>query len=1806
MAVGSIIFSGDALAGGPTGGVVVGGSGSITQSGNQTVINQASNQLALNWNTFNLTANESVIFNQPSRFAVALNRILDQNPSQIFGRINSNGQIFLINTHGIIFGATAQLNVGGLMASTLDLTPTNFLAGNYTLNAVGGGAGIVNYGLLQAASGGSISLIGGSVVNNGVILANYGSINLDGADQAVLDFDGNGLINIQLTGELKQRLEADQAAVSNNGTLSATSGTVVLQASAAKNLFTDLVNNTGVINASGINTDGGVVRLIASGGNTVDSGTINVTGSHGGSVQLLSDQNVGVLGGSIDASGTYGGGSIRVGGGWQGGEGLQTAAATYVGPDAMLKADATQWGNGGSVVVWGNDVNNFYGNISARGGAISGNGGRVETSSHYGLDAQGQVDASAPHGYAGTWLLDPYDVTISNAADSNVNVSGSIYTASGNTSNIKASELSSALTGGTNVFVFTNNAANGAQNGDITLNSAITASGAGSLYLEAAGSIFLNNNITGASTANPLNVYLWANYGGAAAGTTYSSNATCASSTACAVVIGNTGNATINTRGGNVDIETTGAVQIGNLTHTGAINTGGGTLSIGNLVAAASIAEGSAGVLTVGGTSSFNAGANAITLTNASNAFTGAVSLTGGNVGLTNNRATVLGASTVTGTLAVNSTGALTETGALTVTGAATFTQNSTTAGTTQDINLGTQANDFKSGVSFAAGAGAAINNLSLENTDATPGTLTLPASVAGNLTLNYTNAALTIPVVGVGGALNVSAGGGITIDGNVSTGGGQTYNNAVTLGADATLASTGNGAIDFVSTVNGAYNLAVNTGGLTTFGGAVGGTTALASLTTDAAGSTMLDGNVSTTGAQTYNDAVTLGGDATLASSGGGAIDSGSTVDGAHNLIVNTSGVTTFGGAVGGTTKLTSLNIQNAAGSTTLGGNVSTTGAQTYGNALTLGGDATLASSGNGAIDFVSTVDGAHNLIVNTGGLTTFGGVVGGTAALASLTTDAAGTTRLDGNVSTTGTQTYNDAVTLGGNDTLTGTTVSLAGVTGGGNSLTVTGNAVLGGALSGVNALAISGTTAINTASVSTSGGQTYSGAVTLGADTTLTSTGSGAIDLASTVDGAHKLSISTGGAATLGGAVGGTTALTSLTTNSGTFSANALTINGPLSVTTTAGGITQGGAFTVAGTSSFNAGANAITLTNASNAFTGAVSLTGGNVGLTNNRATVLGASTVTGTLAVNSTGALTETGALTVTGAATFTQNSTTAGTTQDINLGTQANDFKSGVSFAAGAGAAINNLSLENTDATPGTLTLPASVAGNLTLNYTNAALTIPVVGVGGALNVSAGGGITIDGNVSTGGGQTYNNAVTLGADATLASTGNGAIDFVSTVNGAYNLAVNTGGLTTFGGAVGGTTALASLTTDAAGSTMLDGNVSTTGAQTYNDAVTLGGDATLASSGGGAIDSGSTVDGAHNLIVNTSGVTTFGGAVGGTTKLTSLNIQNAAGSTTLGGNVSPTGAQTYGNALTLGGDATLASSGNGAIDFVSTVDGAHNLIVNTGGLTTFGGVVGGTAALASLTTDAAGTTRLDGNVSTTGTQTYNDAVTLGGNDTLTGTTVSLAGVTGGGNSLTVTGNAVLGGALSGVNALAISGTTAINTASVSTSGGQTYSGAVTLGADTTLTSTGSGAIDLASTVDGAHKLSISTGGAATLGGAVGGTTALTSLTTNSGTFSANALTINGPLSVTTTAGGITQGGAFTVAGTSSFNAGANAITLTNASNAFTGAVSLTGGTTQITDAGALTLGTLSTGALTAISTGALNLGSGSIGGNLQAT
>src|SRR5690348_1737775 len=157
---------------GPSGGVVVEGQGTIsTPNAGATVIDQASQRLNLNWDSFNVGANESVRFNQPSSSAVAVNHILDQSASQIFGRIDANGKVVLVNPNGLLIGRTAQLNVGAFVASSLDAIDFDAARGGYRFSTARSEPGaVINEGTINAAAGGSVTLLGGRVTNTGSIV----------------------------------------------------------------------------------------------------------------------------------------------------------------------------------------------------------------------------------------------------------------------------------------------------------------------------------------------------------------------------------------------------------------------------------------------------------------------------------------------------------------------------------------------------------------------------------------------------------------------------------------------------------------------------------------------------------------------------------------------------------------------------------------------------------------------------------------------------------------------------------------------------------------------------------------------------------------------------------------------------------------------------------------------------------------------------------------------------------------------------------------------------------------------------------------------------------------------------------------------------------------------------------------------------------------------------------------------------------------------------------------------------------------------------------------------------------------------------------------------------------------------------------------------------------------------------------------------------------------------------------------------------------------------------------------------------
>jgi len=606
----------------PAGGQIVGGSGGIEQSGSQTVIQQNSQNLAINWQSFNLSATDSVQFLQPSSSATALNRILDQNPTLIQGLITANGKVFLINASGIIFGKTAVVNVGSLVATSLDMSVDDFMAGRYDLSAVTGSDGIVvNRGLIEAASGGSVSLVGQSVVNEGIIVADLGQVNLGAGSKATLDFDGDGLIRFEITDELLENVTGGEDAVRNSGVIQANGGQVLLTASAARDVFTNVVNNEGVIRANRIENQGGVVRLVGTGGNTIHSGEIDVSGqdavSTGGTVHVLGD-NVGLLDdSSIDASGAAGGGTVLIGGDYQGGNpDIRNASATFVSADSSIKADATADGDGGKVIVWADNTTRVYGSISARGGASSGDGGFVETSGKY-LDVTRAADVGASNGDGGTWLLDPEDVLITNASanmpgglPSNTDPGPDVFApvAADTVTTIDVATINAALDNGTNV--------------DITTASAGTTT-TGTITLDAAAAI--------SKTAD----------GGNGDGSTLTMVAD------DAIVL----NGTIASSAGvlNVDLQATNAVQVNNT-----VNTNGGTFS----ASGSSYSDGTPG-----------AGGNAVTASSV------AISVSGG-IDATTVTGSVAAESTVAGDIRIDNTGALDVTAVGGVTGISTTTGN--------------------------------------------------------------------------------------------------------------------------------------------------------------------------------------------------------------------------------------------------------------------------------------------------------------------------------------------------------------------------------------------------------------------------------------------------------------------------------------------------------------------------------------------------------------------------------------------------------------------------------------------------------------------------------------------------------------------------------------------------------------------------------------------------------------------------------------------------------------------------------------------------------------------------------------------------------------------------------------------------------------------------------------------------------------------------------------------------------------------------------------------------------------------------
>jgi len=608
----------------PSGGVIVGGSGSIGGSPGNQVITQQSARLALDWQSFSLAAGERTEFRQPDASAVALNRVIGGTPSEIHGQIVANGQVYLVNPQGVLFGKGAQVDVGGLVASTLDLSARDFMAGRASFADTGGEGRVVNEGSLRAAEGGYVALLGRQVTNAGRIEAPRGTVALAAGEQVSLSFDAHSLVDVSV-----DRATLD-ALVENHGAIRADGGMVLLTAQARDALLDTVVNNDGVIEANSVGSVGGVVRLGGGDDGVVQSsGTLAARGDDageaGGAIEITGRRIALVDTALVDASGEAGGGSVHVGGSQQGQGPLPNSEAVFVGREARLDASAGTRGDGGKVVVYADDTARLHGRIAATGGAEGGHGGFVETSGKINLDVTDTPLVTAAAGAPGTWLIDPLNIVISATTNQCVGLSGCVngpdWTSTASGATLGANLITAALNAGQNVTLTTG--AGGSDAGDITLLGSPTivkSAGAAdvTLTMSAHNDVGITAPITktGGSAVGRLNVVLVADSDGNGVG-----------NVALRTPV-TTGGGTITASGQNVTV-------LGNLSSAGTAGRDGGTISL-TASPSGALNVAATSVTSAGGTST-GAGRNGgdITLAGGSINVRSRLTSSGGNAGAT-------------------------------------------------------------------------------------------------------------------------------------------------------------------------------------------------------------------------------------------------------------------------------------------------------------------------------------------------------------------------------------------------------------------------------------------------------------------------------------------------------------------------------------------------------------------------------------------------------------------------------------------------------------------------------------------------------------------------------------------------------------------------------------------------------------------------------------------------------------------------------------------------------------------------------------------------------------------------------------------------------------------------------------------------------------------------------------------------------------------------------------------------------------------------------------------------------------------
>ena len=476
----------------------------VTQQGNQFNITGGSvssdgANLFQSFTRFGLTENQIANFSANPTIQNILGRVVGGDVSVINGLIQvtgSNANLFLMNPAGIVFGAKARLDIPAAFTATTangigwgnqwfstigsnDYAPLNGTPNTFAFLTAQPGA-IANLGNLTVNPGQSLTLLGGTVLNTGILTAPGGTVTLTAVP-------GENLARLSQTGSLLS-LEFQPIANANSAPLLTVLPNLSTATLPALLTGGNLGSATGItVNPNGtIQLSGSDVPIPTGVGTAIGAGQINVAGQIGGNVNVLGKQ-VALVNANVNALGNAGGGNVRIGGDYQGQGSVPKAQSTYVSQNSLIQADALTTGNGGQVIVWADGTTRFLGSITARGGSTSGNGGLVETSGKTALAVPtARVDASAPQGTSGSWLLDPTDITILMSGGGTL-VNGVFDPIM--SSILQSSTIETALDSGTSVTITT--ASGGGGNGDITLSSNINQLGGGTASLTLTGRRFI-------------------------------------------------------------------------------------------------------------------------------------------------------------------------------------------------------------------------------------------------------------------------------------------------------------------------------------------------------------------------------------------------------------------------------------------------------------------------------------------------------------------------------------------------------------------------------------------------------------------------------------------------------------------------------------------------------------------------------------------------------------------------------------------------------------------------------------------------------------------------------------------------------------------------------------------------------------------------------------------------------------------------------------------------------------------------------------------------------------------------------------------------------------------------------------------------------------------------------------------------------------------------------------------------------------------------------------------------------------------